>query len=55
VVTIKYTATGAMANADSNFMKANSRFSWYFKMTDTQGSQQTLLYGYIKIAKGSPQ
>lgn len=41
-------------DAESDFFVASSAYSWYFKMTDSQGVKQTVLYGMVKVAKKEP-
>lgn len=50
-----FASTASMtAAADGTFFKATDAYSWFFKYIDAGGAKQTIYYGQVKLAKGSP-
>lgn len=48
---IPFASTGAFADATTNFFTPSATYSYYLKGTDTAGTKQTYLFGYVKVAK----
>lgn len=53
-VQFKLASTTSMGTSTSNFFVASATYSWYLKGTDSVGSKQTYLYGYVKVARELP-
>lgn len=53
-IQFQFTSTAQLEDTDSDFFSAARTHSWKVRGTDTVGTAQTYLYGYLKVAKQDP-